>query len=75
MSVGFMEEGRLDQTQASLDGGDHRWRVKIQDLESLGLNLRWLHPNLRDGCLFQLLLKPLGDGASLDLDCARHLCR
>jgi hypothetical protein len=39
LSVGFVEEGRLDETQASLGVNGHHWRVKIQDLESLGRDL------------------------------------
>jgi hypothetical protein len=41
-AVGFVEEGQLGLPQASLCGGGCRWRVKTQDLGSLGCDLdRW----------------------------------
>jgi hypothetical protein len=35
-AMGFVEEGWLDLPRVSLCGGDRRWRVKTQDLGSLG---------------------------------------
>jgi hypothetical protein len=37
-AVGFVEEGWLGLPRAFLCGGGHRWRVKTQDLGSLGVS-------------------------------------
>jgi hypothetical protein len=68
-AAGFVEEGWLGLSRASLSGGCHLWQVKIQYLESLGRDPgHWATadgfiPSFGDGCLLRFLSKSLGDGA------------
>ena len=78
---GAVEGGWLDLPRSSLGGGGPSMASSDPGAgwvearpRSMG-DRRWLHPAVRDGCLFRLLSKPVGDGILPAQGDARRLLR